>query len=384
MLWGLTMNRWIVAFCCVLLCGSYSRAEDSLLYCVSKTETKDSRQSLSKTEVFAVDPTTGQQRLVFSDARSKFVLLPGSDVQLDVVAAGGRIFSRAMDRKLYANGRMDNPAAIYELSADGSGKARKITDIHPNASMGSNFHFLFVSPTGAKLGYIRISGGKPYLFLHETSTGGLLRELDLTESVSSMSVTTIGWMPDGKRLYFTLNRTDEDDEWPEPESLMGSYIMEEDGSGKHRVAPEKDLHPSRQGLNVDPKASAVLLGPLPDGRYLLKDMQGSAKVHPAIYVYVLSVATKVQETLSIDGLGELRPYRLSPSGHTVATVSTQLKSIIPDDSADTKTLWVVNVESGSRRKLLTFTPQQDGTRWTGLIGWLGSHDAKAYGSSLAR
>ena len=158
------------------------------------------------------------------------------------------------------------PAALYELPANGSGKARKIFDIPIEAGMGSNVRMLFVSPTGGKIGYIRTSAGKQYFFLHETSTGKLLRKLDLTENMGNMSVTTIGWMPDETRLFFTLNRTDEDDEWTNPDSLMGSYVMKEDGTGREQIAPEEQLHPDLPGLNKDVKVSAVLLGVLPDGR----------------------------------------------------------------------------------------------------------------------
>lgn len=366
------MNRWILVLCCVVLFGNYSRAGDSLLYCVSEGATKDS-QVLSKTDIFAVNPETGKQRLVFSDARSEFLLLPGSDAQIDVVAAGGRIFSRGMDRKLYAKDPAYSPAALYELSANGSGKARKLFDIPIEAGMGSNIRMLFVSPTGAKIGFVRTSNGKQYLFLYETSTGKLLRKIDLTEDVADMSVAAIGWMPDGERLFSTLNRTDEDDEWTNPESLMGSYVIKEDGTGRQRIAPEAEMHPSLPGLNRDVKACAVLLGVLPDGRYLVRDFQmGPPSAHPGAYVYILDPATKAQRTLTIGVPGELYPFRLSRSASELAMVATQRKFEPGNASTDAKTLWVFALESGKQRKLLSFTTKQDGSKWIGLVGWLGS------------
>jgi len=366
------MNRWIFVLCCVVFLGHYSRAGESLLYCVRTGEMKES-QVLPRTDIFAVNPETGKQRLAFSDARSEFLLLPGSDAQVDVVAAGGRIFARGMDRKLYTNGHWDNPAALYELSTNGSGKARKLFEIQPEATMGSNIRMLFISPTGAKIGYIRISKGKPYLFLHETSTGRLLRKIDLTDDVSDLSVTTIGWTPDGERLFFTLDRTDEDDNWMEPGSLMGSYVMKEDGSGRLRVAPEAEMHPSRPGLNSNSAFSAVLLGALPDGRYLVRDLQtGPPSAHPGTYVYIMDTATKVQKTLRVDVPGELYPFRLSRSGSELAIVATERKSDAAEGLTNTKTLWVFDLESGKERKLLSFTAKQDGSKWMGLVGWLGN------------
>ena len=372
------MNRWILILWCVVFLGSYSQAGDSLLYCVRTSEIKAS-QVPSKTDIFAVDPETGKQRLVFSDAHSEFLLLPGSDAQIDVLAGGPRIFSRAMDRKLYAKDPAFSPAALYELSANGSGKARKIFDIPIEDGMGSNVRMLFVSPTGAKIGYIRTSQGKQYLFLHETSTGKLLRKLDLTENMGNMSVTTIGWMPDETRLFFTLNRTDEDDEWTNPDSLMGSYVMKEDGTGRERIAPEEQMHPSLPGLNKDVKVSAILLGVLPDGRYLLRDvLMGPPSAHPGTYVYILASgccsdqAKKVQKIFPLEMPGELHPFRLSHSTNELAVVATQHKFGPGNASADSKTFWIFDVESGKQRNLLSFTAKQDSSNWIGLIGWRNS------------
>src|ERR1019366_4122896 len=178
-----------------------ARAGESLVYAVSTSEMTQS-QVLSKTESFIVDSETGKQRLVFSDAAAEFLLLPGNDVQSDIVAAGGRIFSRGVERKLYTNRRSDYPAAVFELPTSRSGKARKIFDIENEGGIGSNFRNLFISPTGAKIGYMKVSNGKPCLFLHETSTGKLLRKLDLSHIVFDLFVTAISWMPDGERLFF--------------------------------------------------------------------------------------------------------------------------------------------------------------------------------------
>ncbi|MGO9211628.1 MAG: hypothetical protein ACLPXM_17860 [Terriglobales bacterium] len=365
------MNRRILVLFCVAFLAQAARASESLVYAVSTGETKPS-QALPKTEIFIVDSESGKQRLVFSDADTELLLLPGSDVQSDIVAAGGRIFSRGVERKLYTNGRSDSPAAVFELPTSRSGKARKIFDIENEVPMGSNFRNLFISPTGAKIGYMKVINGKPYLFLHETSTGKLLRKMDLSQMVFDLFVTSIGWMPDGERLFFTLDRSDEDDNWRLPESQVGSYVMKEDGSGLARIAPEAAMHPKRPGLQANAVGAAVVLGALPDGRYLLRDFQvGPPSAHPGTYLYTLDPLANTQKTLSTDVPGELRCFRLSRSGRKLALLATEQESNTTEVSTGSKAVSVFDVESGQGRKLFYFTIKPDGPAWIDLIGWLG-------------
>lgn len=363
------INRGILLLIALAFLAQDAPAGESLVYAVRTTETKSS-QAFSKTEIFAVNTENGKQKLVFSDANSEILLLPGNEVQSDIVAAGGRVFSRGVERKLYRSGISDYPAAMFQLPASPAGKPRKIFDIENEPGMGSNFRNLFISPTGAKIGYMKVCGGKPYLFLHETSTGKLLRKMDMSQMVFDLFVTSMGWMPDGERLFFTLDRSDEDDNWRLPESHVGSYVMKEDGSGLARIAPEAAMHPSRRGLQASAVGAAVVLGAMPDGRYLVRDFQvGPASAHPGTYVYTLDPLANTQKTFGTDAQGELRCFRLSPSGGRLAVLATEAKS--NKASADSKAVWVFDVESGQGRRFLSFASEQYGPAWIDLIGWLG-------------
>jgi len=372
MLRGSRMRRQILLLSlCVGFLAQGARAGESLGYVVRTGETKPSQVS-PKTEIFIIDSESGKQRLAFSDMDMEVLLLPGSDVQSDIVASGGRIFSRGVERKLYASGRSDSPAAVFELPTSRSGKARKVFDIENEIPMGSNFRNLFISPTGAKIGYMKVCQGKPYLFLHETASGKLLRKMDMSQMVFDLSVTTIGWMPDGERLFFTLDRSDEDDNWRLPDSQVGSYVMKEDGSGLVRVAPEAAMHPDRPGLQATAVGAAVVLGALPDGRYLVRDFQaGPASAHPGTYLYTLDPFAKRQKTLSTDVQGELRCFRLSRSGRKLALLATDPKNNPTEAPTDSQAVWVFDVESGQGQKLLSFTSKQNAPASISLIGWLG-------------
>ena len=365
------MKRPILFLLCVVFLAQAACAGESLVYAVRTAETK-AAQALSKTEIFSVDADSGKRKLIFSDANSQILLLPGSDVQSDIVAAGGRIFSRGVERKLYGSQRSDYPAAIFQLPASPAGKLRKIFDIENESGMGSNFRNLFISPTGTKIGYMKVCAGKPYLFLHETSTGKLLRKMDMSQMVFDLFVSSMGWMPDGEHLFFTLDRSEEDDNWRLPESQVGSYVMKEDGSGLTRIAPEAAMHPSRPGLQASAVGAAVVLGATRDGRYLVRDFQvGPAAANPGTYVYTLDPLADSQKTLGTETQVELRCFRLSQSGRRVALLATEPKGDAPGTSIDSKTVWLFDVESGQGRKLVSFASVQYGSAWIDLIGWLG-------------
>ncbi len=347
-------------------------ADESLVYAVSTSE-KTKSQILPKTDIFIVDPATAKQRMVFSDAKTEFVLLPGSEIQPYILTAGGRIFSPGMDRKLYAGGWQGHSVTVYEIPLDGSAKARKIFDIEPDAKMNGNFLNLMVSPTGSKIGYMKYSSGKPYLFLHETVTGKLLRQLDLSNSILDYSVTTIGWMPDGERLFFTLDRTDEDDNWQLLDSKVGSYVMNDDGSGLQRIAPEAAMHPARPGLRANAVGAAVILGALPGGGYLVRDSEmGPATAHAGAYLYTLDPTTNTQKTIRVDAQGDkVHSFRLSSSGRTLALMTVQNKSDQPETTTDSETVWVLDLNSGQQRSLFSFDFKRPGVLGINLIGWLG-------------
>jgi len=133
------------------------------------------KSQVFKTEIFAVDPETGKQRLVFSDANSPFFLLHDGDI----VAAGGKIFAEGiLAVQNLAHTPVFNPsgsAAIYELSSDGSGQAREVIDMG-SAEQRVKFPSLFFNSSGTKFGNIDQVAGKWSLFVHDTETGKLLRK----------------------------------------------------------------------------------------------------------------------------------------------------------------------------------------------------------------
>jgi len=352
------------------------------------------KTQLSKTEIFAVDPETGKQRLVFSDANAPFLLMPGGGgFPGGIFAAGGKIFAEGVVpvQTLAHTPYLDlgAPAAIYELSTDGSGQARKVLDMG-SAGPHVNFHKLFFNSAGTKFGNINDVAGKWYLFVYETETGKLLRKSELV-AWEFGTLQNIGWMPDDKRIFFTVDVSGDDPEswWTTPNSPVGTHVMDETGSVE-RLAPEAALHPKIPGMQPSNDSAAVFIGTLPDGGYLLQDYQSgpSGDSDTCLYepslannahacLYELDFAKKTQRIFPLHVDGVPGNFHLSPSRNRLVFTATKVEyQKQPTFKAtSTVTVWVLDLQSDKEWKVISFPPSAK-TRpvgpWVNLIGWLTS------------
>jgi len=356
----------------------YSITDQSVAYPATNRPVKASIAEY-KTEIFAVNPETGSKRLAFSDANAGFLLLPGGALKGGIVAAGASIFAVAADRQAWANEHHE-PDAVYQLSTDGSGKARRIFDLEGEAGARRNFSHLFVNPSGSKIGHLNYLSGKTYLLIHDTATGKLLRKIALRYGSEERtgwrfgSVEEIGWMPDGKRIFFAIGMSGDTDDafWTAPSSPIGTYVMNEDADTAERLAPEAALHPKGPGMQADANAGAALIGVLPNGQYLFSDHENaSAAGHNQTRLYALDLAKKTQKIFPLQAEGDPGSFHLSLSGKMLASTFTQKKqaNLIAPSSVS---VWTLELESDKPLKLLSF-PAHDETpdgSWMNLIGWL--------------
>lgn len=374
----------LIWFCAALAAALGCRAQSKpvasageiLVYAVSIGET-GRYPRLERTEIFAVDPQAGKSRLIFSDAGLDFLLLPaytGSGEERLMASAGGRIFARGFERKLYTGGWPTFPAGVYELSTDGSNRARKLFDVE-GENGSSNFRNLFLSPSGAKIGHINYLGAKPYLFLHETTTGKLLRKTDLGGITLDCFVREIGWMPDGERLFFTLETGDADMTSEESYARAGSYVIKEDGSMPVRLGRDVAGHPQRPGYRPLADLEAELLGELPDSRYLFREYQqkvGSAGGGPArTFLYAVDAATKMRKDFPITAQGNLTSFLISPSGRALAFTEVQRQNETATLIKETQTVWVLDLETSQERKVFSLSSKPMALPRISLTGWLG-------------
>ena len=89
----MTRHGVLALACWIAFLAPEARARESVVYAIGEAQTgaSVSKTQVFKTEIFAVDPETGKQRLVFSDANTPFFLLTGA-----IVSTGGRIFADGM------------------------------------------------------------------------------------------------------------------------------------------------------------------------------------------------------------------------------------------------------------------------------------------------
>jgi len=388
-----------VALACWIT-SSTARAQSgqSVLYSVTTREANSGtpiyKTQVFKTEIFAVDPESGKQRLVFSDANSPFFLMPGGGMQQGgIVAAGGKIFAegilavRTLAHTPYFN--PSAPAAIYELSTDGSGQARNVLDMG-SAEQRVNFRSLFFNSSGTKFGDINYAAGKWCLSVHDTETGKLLRKSDLI-AWKFGSVENIGWMSDDKRIFFTADVSGDDPEesWTTPNSPVGTYVLGE-ADAIERLAPEASLHPKIPGMQPSSDLAALFIGSLPDGRYLLQDYQSgpSRDSDTCLYepslannahacLYELDFAKKTQRIFPLRMDGVPGNFHLSPPRDRLVFTSTknEYQNQPRFTATSTVSVWVLDLQSGKEWKVIPFPPNAN-TRPVepsfNLIGWLAS------------
>jgi len=350
-----------------------ARARESVVYAIGTSAAQPgasvSTTQVFKTEVFAVDPQTGKQRLVFSDANTSFFLLTGA-----IAAAGGRIFADGIERKSLANrSSYLGPEVLYELSTDGSGQARKVFDMG-SGEQRVDFNSLFFNSAGSEVGNISFVDGKAYLFIRDTETGTLLKKSELI-GWRFGSGEKVGWMLGDKRIFFTEEFPGGGPEalWTTPGSRVGTYVLDENGAAVERLAPEVELHPKIAGMQPSKESPAYLIGTLPDGGLLLHDYQRGPG-GGGVYLYELDLARKTQNIFPLQAEGNADAFHLSRSGDRLAFAGMRKQSMKQLQIAAISSVWLMELKSGQQRRLLFFPPQLEthgvGGPWINLIGWL--------------
>jgi hypothetical protein len=368
------MKRFVLLFACWLFLSTAAFAGDRLVYSVT-TGQEGRWPRIEKTVVFALDPLQDLPRVVFSDVDADFLLMTSGERL--TAAAGRRVFALGVERKNYREGFPHFPAAVYELSTDGSNHARKIFDIE-GENGSTNFRDLFASPSGSKIGHINNLGGKWYIILHDTATGKLLLKMDLTPIALDCFVREIAWMPDGKRLFFTLETGDVDMTSKASYARAGSYLMPDTGGVPARVASDLTAHPRRPGYQPVADTPSTLLGQLPDGRYLLSEFQwkqGPAVRPPAKavpFLYTVNSRTGSRKDYLTDTNLLPASVRISPSGRLVAYLESVGELRAGRDLIDRRNVHVLDPATGKDRNLFSFPAKLLNLPVTELIGWIDS------------
>jgi hypothetical protein len=366
------MKRVVLLFAYGIFLSTAALGAEKLVYSVT-TGQPGRWPRIEETRIFAVDPHGGQPRLVFSDAGADVLLMTSGERM--TATGGGRVFALGVARRNYQNGFPHFPAAVYELSTDGSNHARKIFDVKGENGT-TNFRDLFVSPSGFKIGHINNLGGKWNIILHDTAAGKLLLMMDITPIALDCFVREIGWTPDGKHLFFTLETGDVDMTSDASYARAGGYVMPDTGGAPVRVDRDLTAHPRRPGYQPVADTPPTLLGQLPDGGYLLSEFQwkqGPAVRRPAkpeSFLYTVNSTDRSRKDYLTDVNVLLGSFRVSASGRLVGFVESLGEQRVGPDLIDRRNVHVLDLVTGKDRNLFSFPAKILNLPVTELIGWL--------------
>ena len=157
-----------------------------------------------KTEIFSVDPETGERQIIFSDDMTPIAVIQIPFVFHFPVVGGDKLFAHASERD--KSRPFPGNGSLYELSIDGSNRVRRICSVIGTESLGD----IFVNSAGTRIGYINRMNRKQYVFLHDVVTGTLLSQVDVTSNFRLPDVGRVfaGNFGNGDGTFFCKNGKD--------------------------------------------------------------------------------------------------------------------------------------------------------------------------------
>ncbi len=309
------MVRILAAECLLLALAAPLWAGEQLVYAVVY---KDTDYQASRTEVFSINPETAERQLIFSDEKTPILLLQHLYVFHFPVVGGRSLFVHAAERGKVVPSTGN--AFLYELASAGSQSFRRIAPVLGEESLGE----VFVNPGGTRIGYVNRLKQRQYIFIHDVATGKLLHQVDVTDTFLDCFASSIGWLPRGERLFFSLDTADEDATSEE------SYIETMQHQRRTKPGPDRILFA------------------------LTKWNPSSGRVEDI----GLSRETGVYS-------GMQASYQLSPSGKYLAAARPPGSSSTVSDE-----IWLKDLQTGKERKLLSLPTKGLEGPFLGLVGWV--------------
>lgn len=345
----------------ILLSGVVS-ASDKLIYSVTH---KGTDYSIVKAEVYALDPSTGGSTLLYSDEGTP-IMVSGQTLNPEFgLGAGGRLFAQACERDKKTGGKIYQKEALYELSTDGSCSYRMITPVNHY----SPFTGFFVKPDGTEIGCVKWLEGSQHLLMLDTETGDTVRNLDLSETFIDCFASSIGWMPDGYKLYFSLETGDAHITSEESYALVGCYFMDEGGDNLVKL----DALPATEGYRAPEMLRFV--GFLPSGEYVFaaadRRLDNVNEMRSSVYV-VAGVGTdsvRVRDvTFSFEPnipLGTSGEMAVSRSGRYVAA-----QDMLHRSKDNIQRIWLKDLVSGEEKNIYSLPCDRNAGPWVRILGWV--------------
>jgi hypothetical protein len=276
-----------------------------------------------------------------------------------------KIFAHAVEKRLNPGRWYASKASVYELSVDGSNGFRKVFDVMGDQSLAE----IFVNPDGTRIGYLNDLGQKKFIFIHESITGKLLHKIDATPVFLDCFASNIGWLPDGERLFFTLDTGDVHMTSEESYKKRGNYLLHQDGSGLVRL-PDNFTHlPLEKGFWRATDSPPQFIGGLPDGTYIFKDVKTKKGAREMLsFLYKASPANQSQKEIPLRISAGLRWFKVSPAGQYLAF--TEKISSKEGRYEWVEHLWVKDLSVGEEKRTFTMDNVPFKGYYLGVVGWM--------------
>lgn len=363
------LERALVVILGLILFTSNVWAGEELLYAI-RYESLQRYPDVVNTKIYGLHPERKESRLLFSDENVPIMLLPrrgmpGHPGEV-LVSSKNKIFAHAVEKRLNPGRWYSSKASIYELSSGGSNNFRKISNVEGEQSLSE----MFVNSPGTKIGYINYLDKKTFIFIHETEAGKLLHKIDVSKIFLDCFTSGIGWLPDGNRLFFTLDTGDVHMTSKESYRKVGTYFINEDGLDLLRLPQTLFSFPEKKGFGAHSSAPQFV-GGLPDGIYIFREFK-FRKDYPGTgassLVYLVNPITKSKKEIPLRLSEGLNWFKASHTGKYMGF--TEKISSKEGRYEWAEHLWVKDLPQGEENKVFTLDNIPFKSQYLGLIGWI--------------
>jgi hypothetical protein len=228
---------------------------------------------------------------------------------------------------------------------------------------------IFVNSTGTRLGYINRLNRKQYIFVHDVVTGTLLSQLDITDKFLDCFASSIGWVPQSGKIYFSLETGDEHVTSKASYARVGNYFIDE----RSQHLKKLPAFPATKGF-FSPE-TARLIGILPSGECVFETMQPTKRPSRERNQYHFGLLKVKRDLSDIKDISFSRAttlysgirvsYQLSPSGKYLSAASLPVSS-----SAVFSDVWLKDLHTGKESNILSLPTEGLQGPFLGLVGWL--------------
>lgn len=328
------------------------------------------------TQIFSINLTNKENKLVFSDENSSIALSVGSNVpgirKGQFVTSKKKLYGYAIKRNIeigYDSSlrpiylyRFGTKSSIYEVFIDGTNRFRKVCDV-----MGTQYPIMiFIDPTGTRIAYLNYSDEgckKQTLFIHHTLSGKLFNKMELAEIFLDCFAVNIGWLPDGERLFFSLDTGAVGVTSEESYQRIGTYFMKWDETDAARFPESLLSFPSKEGFSGSLRSECI--GVRTDGILLMRDLRHKkgGRGRACSFLYLVNPDTKSKKEIPMVVFEGLSQFKVSHDGTKIVFV----EDIYKDDSIH---IWVRDLKTGKENKIFSFPIRPFKGYYLGLVGWV--------------